>query len=380
MGLVKCKECKKPISRTAKICPFCGKDQRSWAARHKFLVVIIVIVIFISLFTNFCSNFFKGFKEGFNKKEESYIENTYETANSASYHEQLIFNWIRKKYDDAYIKKTNEIQKSDIFNSAEKESFKFLNKYNLHFTNWVGEITEIETDKGGEKLFLTVSSNLKGQKINYTTSNCPFGCGIEKKDNVYDQVRNLYEGQKVFFSGNFIKNENEKLDELSITERGSIFLPEYKINFTNIRPFTINELNNDTLSKIIVEESFNKLLNKKEFTDEVCAADNIVVGDLNNDGKKDGIVDYSCVSKMGGNAILESGWAVFINNNGKLNLLLINRNFRSTPQKILKDGTIISLLSDYGPNDLTCCPSIKSQLKVRLINDSLKILQKKPLK
>ncbi len=41
----KCKECEKEISGSAKECPNCGKDQRNWVMKHKFLTAIIVIIL-----------------------------------------------------------------------------------------------------------------------------------------------------------------------------------------------------------------------------------------------------------------------------------------------------------------------------------------------
>ncbi len=47
MALKKCKECEKEISSSAKQCPGCGKDQRNWFMRHKFLTSFIVVIVFI---------------------------------------------------------------------------------------------------------------------------------------------------------------------------------------------------------------------------------------------------------------------------------------------------------------------------------------------
>lgn len=49
MALKKCKECGKEISSSAKECPSCGKDQRNWFMRHKFLTGLIVIFLFIGV-------------------------------------------------------------------------------------------------------------------------------------------------------------------------------------------------------------------------------------------------------------------------------------------------------------------------------------------
>jgi len=44
MAMKPCKECGQEISSDAKICPSCGKDQRNFFIRHKFLTLIGVIV------------------------------------------------------------------------------------------------------------------------------------------------------------------------------------------------------------------------------------------------------------------------------------------------------------------------------------------------
>lgn len=45
MALKACKECGKEISSGAKKCPNCGKDQRSWFAKHKVITAILVLVV-----------------------------------------------------------------------------------------------------------------------------------------------------------------------------------------------------------------------------------------------------------------------------------------------------------------------------------------------
>lgn len=42
--LVPCKACEKEIAKGVKKCPNCGKDQRNWFMRHKFLTFIGVII------------------------------------------------------------------------------------------------------------------------------------------------------------------------------------------------------------------------------------------------------------------------------------------------------------------------------------------------
>jgi hypothetical protein len=45
MAMKTCKECGKEVSSSAKICPSCGKDQRNFFMKHKFLTVIGALVV-----------------------------------------------------------------------------------------------------------------------------------------------------------------------------------------------------------------------------------------------------------------------------------------------------------------------------------------------
>ena len=45
MAMKHCKECDAEISKTAKECPKCGKDQRNFFAKHKVLTFILAIII-----------------------------------------------------------------------------------------------------------------------------------------------------------------------------------------------------------------------------------------------------------------------------------------------------------------------------------------------
>ncbi|MGE7118684.1 DUF4352 domain-containing protein [Peribacillus sp. NPDC046944] len=46
-GLTSCKTCNKEIAKGVKKCPNCGKDQRNWFRRHKFLTFIGAIIVII---------------------------------------------------------------------------------------------------------------------------------------------------------------------------------------------------------------------------------------------------------------------------------------------------------------------------------------------
>jgi len=49
MALKKCKECGEEVSSGAKVCPKCGKDQRNFFMKHKFITFILVVVVIVAI-------------------------------------------------------------------------------------------------------------------------------------------------------------------------------------------------------------------------------------------------------------------------------------------------------------------------------------------
>lgn len=52
MSMKKCKECGASVSSGAKACPNCGKDQRIFFAKHKFITFILILLIIIIIAVN----------------------------------------------------------------------------------------------------------------------------------------------------------------------------------------------------------------------------------------------------------------------------------------------------------------------------------------
>ena len=52
MSMKTCKECGASVSSGAKACPNCGKDQRIFFAKHKFITFILILIIIIIIAVN----------------------------------------------------------------------------------------------------------------------------------------------------------------------------------------------------------------------------------------------------------------------------------------------------------------------------------------
>jgi hypothetical protein len=378
MAIIKCKQCGKDVSDDAKSCPSCGTDRRNWFARHPLFTFMLIILLLLYMFTDFGKGFNKGFKKGYGSNE---AESQKLAANSE---EQQNFHRMRSTFRNEYKTKNNEIQKSDVFTDAENATLKFAENFDWTFKNWSGKISEITTNKGGDRLFISVISDVGDQRIKYTVPSCVIGeCGIPKGDPVYQQVRNLEVGQSVLFSGKFSANEKGKVNELSVTEVGSIELPEYTVEFLNILPLAESnppkqsELNkimpsNSTFSKNDFELAYDKLASQIEGKERNCTRGEGITGDLNGDGLIDGIIGYSCGFKGNlGNASAGSGWAIFVSNGKELKFIGTCENFADCSADSIRSGLIYGVQYEYAANDPRCCPSLKTPIKLKLKNKTL---------
>lgn len=108
MGMNKCKECGEEVSKDAKACPKCGKDQRNFFKKHPVLCVIGIIVV-IGIVFGSTSN---ETKNTLNSGEQSVQTNaTVEEKNEYK---------VGEIYEDEYIA---------IKFSSKNENFKKYNKY-----------------------------------------------------------------------------------------------------------------------------------------------------------------------------------------------------------------------------------------------------------
>ncbi|EAY24259.1 hypothetical protein [Microscilla marina] len=127
------------------------------------------------------------------------------------------------------------------------------------------------------------------------------------------------------------------------------------------------------VSKEQLNEVFEAQKTLIEGSDRDCYPVNTVVGDLNGDGKPEGVVQYNCGFKGSmGNASAGMGWAILINRGGKLTVIINQTNVNNTIPLAIENGTIKAQKMKYKKEDARCCPSIKIAKKYKLIGNQLK--------
>ena len=146
---------------------------------------------------------------------------------------QAIFHTMLKKYCTYYKAQNNEIKASEVYTQANRQKKIFAQKLKWNFTNWTGNIVEISTNQGGNWADLTIRSNIENFKISFVDMRIFGEGGIRKGSKIYNQLSQLKEGSPVIFSGRFISGKRG-IEEISLTERGSLCGPAFSTKFTNV--------------------------------------------------------------------------------------------------------------------------------------------------
>lgn len=97
----------------------------------------------------------------------------------------------------------------------------------------------------------------------------------------------------------------------------------------------------------------------------------IDIGDLNDDGLTDAIVDFSFYSTTGGNANLGGGFMVFINDGEKIAYKSWMETSNIKLDYIDENGRVRAIRMEYGENDPRCCPSISTSVEFKYKNGKL---------
>jgi len=117
---------------------------------------------------------------------------------------------------------------------------------------------------------------------------------------------------------------------------------------------------------------------RRERGEEYKDARKVIVGNLNNDDSPETVVLYTIESQGGTNNYVQY-IAVFVRRNGKLAPLTraaVGGKSRRSVELISIDHKTIQLETlDYGPNDASCCPSIRGRTQYVLVRGILRELK-----
>jgi hypothetical protein len=138
-----------------------------------------------------------------------------------------------ERFKDEYLAAPNQIKMSQVFNESRAFEDRFFAETDHRVTDWEGWVENLETNHGGTRLSLRVAIGKRNG------SNVKFHQGyaivdrIKSGTQVYADAGTLREGGCVLFSGEIKGRDKGK--ELSLTEKGSMLAPEYRIVFSSLK-------------------------------------------------------------------------------------------------------------------------------------------------
>jgi RNA polymerase subunit RPABC4/transcription elongation factor Spt4 len=241
--LVNCKVCGQQVSKHAKICPHCGKRLKM-ALWLKIVIGIVAIIIAPQAISGFLSGF-RTSTTGINTsvdnardsvKELGNVLNPSESANRVTdlrLEEQRQFEEVIATYSQQFNKAQNELQEST-YRRDRMNAIKELN-IGLQAHDWIGTLNRLGTNSEG-KAYITIklNNNLTVGTWNNAFSDISDNTLISMDSGLYKALYNMKTGQKVRFSGNFMRADTDYFREKSLTIRGAMKTPDFLMQFSSV--------------------------------------------------------------------------------------------------------------------------------------------------
>lgn len=114
------------------------------------------------------------------------------------------------------------------------------------------------------------------------------------------------------------------------------------------------------VTKSVVSNALNNYLKQNKIINKelILGGSKILIGDINEDGKKDAIARYEIVPDMG-NETIDQGIVFFINTGVSLKAVVDKKDIWSGNIHSIENGYIYIEELKYRDDDPMCCPSIK---------------------
>lgn len=160
--------------------------------------------------------------------------NAYSNTMEAPEYEKNFIKTVESHYEK-YNNSDNELKKSAVRTERKKELAALVKR---NPKDWIGTIKDMGTTGKGNAY---VSIKLPDSNIILTTEETELGQSLSSAktlithgEKVYNDLAELSKGDKVRFTGFFVKSERDHIYENSLTEEGSMMEPEFLFKFSSI--------------------------------------------------------------------------------------------------------------------------------------------------
>jgi len=150
---------------------------------------------------------------------------------------QILFENVISQYAQEFDRAQNELQES-VSRRNRRNAIAALNM-GFYIENWVGTIDNLGTNTEGKAYIkIRLSPNLNVNTMNNAFSDMFHNTLIEMDSELYQVLYNLRKGQRVTFSGQLFRSDDDFYYETSVTIRGAMKDSDFLLRFTNIKPMT----------------------------------------------------------------------------------------------------------------------------------------------
>lgn len=149
--------------------------------------------------------------------------------------DQYAFHRKIEDYKESYSDAMNDLAKNLLLNKRDSELCSMIG--NGSVVHWIGLIERIgATGDGDGYIKVKLPDSFGVMTSNNLFSDSGMNTLIKSDSPLFDIVLNLKYGDRIEYSGKFIRKSNEKcLREMSMTNDGSIRYPEFTFRFSEIR-------------------------------------------------------------------------------------------------------------------------------------------------
>ena len=143
----------------------------------------------------------------------------------------IITQEAQQKAKDA----TNDMQRGGFLNDRGNEICKTLNTNTVK--NWTGWVHNVDSNSDGDGVFsIKLARNIFVETWNNALSDIGSNTLIKPGTKLFESAASFKKGDRVKFSGSFIKDDKHCINEQSLGLQGKIEEPEFTFKFSSLEP------------------------------------------------------------------------------------------------------------------------------------------------
>jgi len=133
----------------------------------------------------------------------------------------------------------NDMQRGGIKATRDEGICRVLVPVNFRAQDWIGTVTKVDSNSDGKGvLAVSISKDVRLQTWNNDLSDIDDNTLIQPRTELFQTASLLKVGQLVSFSGSFIPEREDCIEESSMTLRGKLDDPEFVFRFSSVSPYT----------------------------------------------------------------------------------------------------------------------------------------------